>query len=868
MILQTGFQLARRPGHCTRGSIYEVYSNTFELRSYPKVTFFHYDVISPSPRNVPLAQAVIHRMMHHTAPQLFSLVVAAFDGAKNLYSLQRPLFQEGQMTFSVNMRDHPPDGPDDRGLFSVILTKVADIPPSDLERVLQGHSPGVPVTTTPLQVLNVLVQQAAALHFQVHTKNRYYIDSGYESIGGFEIWRGFFASIRPTAGKLFLNVDMATTVVYQRGPLIDFIFAYFSIQDVRDLYDMDENSRYWDRLRGILKGKKVITGPKGRLRTIRTIVPRAGTVEFGQNGQNTTVELYFREKYSYNVRYPLIPGIWTARDECIPFELCKIKEGQFFRKKASPQLTSRMLNFAKKKPEERLGIVKRGIQMLQLDNAPSIVQAGIKIKPESMSIQGRLLDPPTMIYGQETMEKPRSGSWNLLGKKLRAAIPIEIWSVICLDPDVQLDSVQGFATNLMAAMANFEVLEKPVLQRNSGYQINQDLTELCQGARKHRGRNPDILIVILPQSAAPQRKEVKQFGDINHGIVTQCVRSDKMKQAGSQYLNNLILKINAKLGGVNFVPSGESPSFRWFVDGKTMVVGADVSHPGPGVMRPSVAAVVSSVDERAAKYVAKCAVQGPRTEIIEDLENLMDNALRMFYGYRNHLSKKLQRKDIPLLPEKIVFYRDGVSEGEIQRVVEHEIEKVMNAIENAYGRLKAPFRAKLTFVVVGKGHHIRFFPKQSRSADKSGNAPAGLLVDQDITAPGIFDFYLQSHAGLLGTSRPSHYIVIKDDNNFDASTLQSFSFDLCHTYARATRSVSIPAPVYYADVRSANFGMLRTSQTDLSTPQIACSRADFHFHDSLNYADDLSSSGEFNLGIWVQGFSNVHPAQSEKMYFM
>ena len=54
------------------------------------------------------------------------------------------------------------------------------------------------------------------------------------------------------------------------------------------------------------------------------------------------------------------------------------------------------------------------------------------------------------------------------------------------------------------------------------------------------------------------------------------------------------------------------------------ITGADVSHPGPGVLRPSVAAVVSSVDERAARYVAKCAVQGPRTEIIEDLESLMD----------------------------------------------------------------------------------------------------------------------------------------------------------------------------------------------------------------------------------------------------
>ena len=52
---------------------------------------------------------------------------------------------------------------------------------------------------------------------------------------------------------------------------------------------------------------------------------------------------------------------------------------------------------------------------------------------------------------------------------------------------------------------------------------------------------------------------------------------------------------------------------------------------------------------------------------------------------------------------------------------------------------------------------IRFFPQGQ--GDKSGNCPAGTVVDRDITHPTEFDFYLQSHAGLLGTSRPAHYSV-------------------------------------------------------------------------------------------------------------
>ena len=67
-----------------------------------------------------------------------------------------------------------------------------------------------------------------------------------------------------------------------------------------------------------------------------------------------------------------------------------------------------------------------------------------------------------------------------------------------------------------------------------------------------------------------------------------------------------------------------------------------------------------------------------------------------------------------------------------------------------------------------------------------------------ITHPTEYDFYLCSHAGIQGTSRPSHYHVLWDDNNFSADELQALTYQLCHTYVRCTRSVSIPAPAYYA----------------------------------------------------------------------
>ncbi|KAI5440923.1 argonaute 5 [Lathyrus oleraceus] len=105
---------------------------------------------------------------------------------------------------------------------------------------------------------------------------------------------------------------------------------------------------------------------------------------------------------------------------------------------------------------------------------------------------------------------------------------------------------------------------------------------------------------------------------------------------------------------------------------------------------------------------------------------------------------------------------------------------------------------KVTFVVVQKRHHTRLFPVNPKETDRSGNIMPGTVVDTSICHPREFDFYLNSHAGIQGTSRPTHYHVLYDENKFTADQLQSLTNNLCYTYARCTRSVSIVPPAYYA----------------------------------------------------------------------
>lgn len=111
---------------------------------------------------------------------------------------------------------------------------------------------------------------------------------------------------------------------------------------------------------------------------------------------------------------------------------------------------------------------------------------------------------------------------------------------------------------------------------------------------------------------------------------------------------------------------------------------------------------------------------------------------------------------------------------------------------------------------------MRFFPLREADQDRSGNLKAGTVVDTDVTHPFAFDFYLQAHAGLQGTARPTHYVVLRDENNFNADSMQRLCNDLSYTYLRATRAVSIVPVVYYANIVCAQSRNMTYNEDDIS----------------------------------------------------
>ena len=49
-------------------------------------------------------------------------------------------------------------------------------------------------------------------------------------------------------------------------------------------------------------------------------------------------------------------------------------------------------------------------------------------------------------------------------------------------------------------------------------------------------------------------------------------------------------------------------------------------------------------------------------------------------------------------------------------------------------------------------------------------------MDTGIAHPVFHDFYLMSHAGIKGTSRPAHYHVLHDEAAFSADDIQMLTY--------------------------------------------------------------------------------------------
>jgi len=287
-------------------------------------------------------------------------------------------------------------------------------------------------------------------------------------------------------------------------------------------------------------------------------------------------------------------------------------------------------------------------------------------------------------------------------------------------------------------------------------------------------------------AADPAYAVLKRECELRLGSPSQCFDAAKItnpKKATPGYFLNVLLKVNAKLGGVNHHAPDSLPAVLRAKP--TLVLGADVYH-DPAAGRRSHSAFVGSHDAAATQYGGVVQQQGSREECVP-----FANAKR---AAKYFILEYMRFTKTTTPPAQIVYLRDGVSDRQVLAVIESEVAAILAAAEE----VKPGYVPQLLALTAVKRHHVRFSGISSDAIDKSGNLQSGTVVDTEVVRPDLNEFFLFGHAGLKGTSRPCLYQVIYNGTAYDMDAAQELVFYLSHLHQRASRAVSLPAPVYYA----------------------------------------------------------------------
>ncbi|KAF9035930.1 argonaute-like protein [Panaeolus papilionaceus] len=845
----------RRQGVGVGGRAINIKVNAFEARVTDEV-IRHYDVLGvvlifssaidddKLPPRVNLQLWVT--LMEKTAPQVFAQGKIPFDGRKNAYATyELPLGPTNSGTFQIPIT--PAKAGKAPRLRTIKITRVAEINTELLHRFIGGKQSQDNAVSTAIMALNVAIQMEPKRNYPFNVRS-FFTPDGSRNIGkGLALWRGYFQSIRPAVGRMYVNVDIATALMYKPGPLIPVVLDYFEFRDsdFPRLQQLTDPARERQRLllSRFLMGVRMSLSHAKREISIKSVSNKSAlTAKFqDREGKTISVADYFRALMGKPLAHPQLPCIEVGNGALFPMEVCSIVPGQFCRRSIPSDKTTDMVEFSKSAPSARLDLIaQKGRQLLSYGQSEYVRQFGIDISANVMDVRARVLDAPAILYSNpRDIVRPRDGAWNLRSQKLYRPVEIGDWALVIFEERrFNMSDAQAMAKDFVdnAKVLGIKFTGKSELPlaiefKNGQGNISAAMKQVGKQVFDQTKKPPSLMVAVLPDMGnAGMYIGVKHFGDIEMGVPTQCLKAGKCKRAKPQYWANVV---NAKMGGINSILQ-QHP----LVDPNhpTIVMGADVKHPSPGTEgKPSFSALVSSFDSLCTRYTAISRAQTGRVEIIADLKEM---CLEAFTIASSQPGAKR--------PTRLIFYRDGVSEGQFAQVLRDEVPLIKAACA------EKNINPKLTFIIVGKRHHIRFFPSAEGPADRTGNCLAGTTVDTGIAHPTEFDYYQLTHGGLLGTSRPSHYSVLVDENKFNADGLQRISFALCHVYARATRSVSIPAPVYYAD--------------------IVCARSNTHYNPDLNY--DLSESGtvqggaEESLQRYKTNFKKLHASMVTRMYFM
>lgn len=823
-VMPPTYTIMSRSGVGSKGRRIPLLTNHFRVSvNAPDLIFYQYTVSICYEDSRPVEGREIGRKLMDKLYQTYSAELAnkrfAYDGEKCLYTIG-PLPQnklefivvlEGSCAKRETGTSGGSESPNGAGkklkrsfqskTFMVELSFATKIPMKSIFTALKGSEVDNGSTQDALRVFDIILRQQAAKRGCLlvrqsffHDDSRNFVDVG----GGVTGVRGFHSSFRLAQDGLSLNMDVSTTMILKPGPVIDFLIAN---QNVREARYID-----WAKAKKMLKNLRVKARHRNMEFKIVGLSEKPCNQQFfsmklknndsadGQMVDITVYEYFVRHcgiELTYSAYLPCLDVGKPKRPTYMPLELCSLVSLQRYTKALSSMQRASLVEKSRQKPQEKIKIVTDALKNYGYDEDPVLAQCGVRIDRQPTQVEGRVLESPKLKVGRSDDCIPRNGRWNFNNKTLLNPTRIDRWIVV------------NFSARCDTSYISRELIN---CGRNKGIHIERPITLIEEDQHSRRASPVDRVENMFEQMMAkmsdapsfilcvlPEKKNSNIYGPwkkkclCDFGIVTQCISPTKIND---QYITNVLLKINSKLGGINSLLAIEHASCVPLIkDTPTLILGMDVSHGSPGRSDiPSIAAVVGSRSwPLISRYRAAVRTQSPKMEMIDALfkpqedgkdDGIIRELLLDFY------STSKGRK-----PTQIIVFRDGVSESQFNQVLNIELDQIVKAYQHL-GEVNVP---KFTVIVAQKNHHTKFF-----QAGAPENVPPGTVVDTKVVHPKNYDFYMCAHAGMIGTSRPAHYHVLLDEIGFSPDELQNVIHSLSYVYQRSTTALSIAAPICYA----------------------------------------------------------------------
>ncbi|KAK5746930.1 hypothetical protein LTR17_000561 [Elasticomyces elasticus] len=883
------------------GSSIQVYTNHFEVKLPPGLVLYEYKVDGDSPdwkgatRN---KRKVFMRDAIDNLPELKERATVIATDYHDKIIAGRRLFDDNE-TAEVLVYNYKPGTRDDPSTLSLNVKYICEYSMDELDGYVRGHNVGY-AERGAAEAMNMIMSKAVAdgaADTFMAGNNKFYYRPGTSELGGKRgliAMRGYYSSVRPGMGAVTLNVNTLTSAFYKQQTIADYLKGLFPNSDMGEA-EFKKANKHLKSLRAYVnfsRGKEnddlTLDDDVRRIKTVRELKDFAGEIPFklSSTSEATTVAQHLFDKYpkASEGAYEAIAvnvGAQAPNEKFYLDSQLTILSDQLYRKLLDPDETKSMIDVARRDPDpSRRAILQEGLASLCLgpnSERPAILkELNVSVVPNMMLLPARVLNRPAVTYGSGNQEQQvafKNHGWSTrsmqfvdTSKRFRADGHPRV-AFLCVNDSAGLQPDQRKSIqDAFMKWHHANGLQKLALLTNdppkllSGHDSFWNIKSVAMELRSLQEGGADLVVLILPsknskyrmrhavfKTAADQLVGIKSAVLCEATIIGSLTSKEGVKPVTvgnlAPYMGNYAMKLNLRLGNTNHKLPREALYPLLAADPRVpldcMLLGADVMHPTNLSIKgtPSVAAVVGSMDDKFGVYSGQMRLQKGKNEPIEGMKDMTH---RLFLEWARKHEKRL--------PQRILFYRDGVSEGQYDMAW------------NDLHRDQAKVEPEITAVIVIKRHHTRFYPKTTGSHERvaGGNCPPGTTIDASITSPYYLDFFLQSHNPLVGTGKPAHYFVVQNGMHLTSDQLQTLTNNICYLYGRSTTAVSYASPAYYADR--------------------LCERGRHYLKPLFEPMDDASDSADAQQGrddaddAWERGPGNDgnpwHPNLNGTMFWM